>query len=85
MENVISIVIGLLSAGIVQLLKLIKLPSKWAPTVCLIVAVILVSVAKALGLELDVQTVAEALMKALGIAGVTVLAYDQLKKLTETR
>ncbi len=83
MENLISVVIGLLSAGIVQVLKLIKLPSKYAPTVCLVVAVILVAGAKALGMDLDVNTVADALLKALGIAGVTVLAYDQVRKVVE--
>jgi hypothetical protein len=78
----IEVIIGFLAAGITQLLKKIKLPSKITPIVVLIVAVILVAGARAIGFAPDVNTVAEAIMKALGIAGAAALGYDQLKKLT---
>jgi len=81
----IDIIIGLLTAGIVQLLKKIKLSNKFAPIAVLIVAVILVSAAKALGFEMDVKTITEAITKAAGVGGATVLAYDQIKKLTEVK
>uniref|UniRef100_A0A6M3IUI1 Holin n=1 Tax=viral metagenome TaxID=1070528 RepID=A0A6M3IUI1_9ZZZZ len=85
MEGLVNVVIGILSAAIVQLLKKIKLPSKFAPMICLVVAIVLVSVAKALGFQADVNTISQALLTALGISGATVLAYDQVKKLTEPK
>lgn len=83
--TLVNVIIGILSAAIVQFLKKIKLPSKYAPTICLVVAIILVSAARAIGLEMDVNSVAQALLLALGTAGATTLVYDQVKQLTEPK
>jgi len=85
MEVIVNVVIGLLTAVIVQVLKKIKLPSKFAPIIVLVVAGIIVSIAKALGLTPDLKTIQDAIMTALGIGGVTALGYDQIKKLGEPK
>lgn len=67
---------------IVQLLKKIKLPTKVAPYVAVILAAVYVGVAKALGLaSTDFQTVLDFIIKALGIGGVAVLGYDVVKSI----
>lgn len=83
--TLVNAIIGVLTAGIVQLLKKAKLPSKFAPLVCLVVAAILVGLAKMAGVDMDVNTVAQGLLAALGIAGATTLVYDQVKKVTEPK
>lgn len=73
------VVIPFIVAG----LKKLKLPSKWAPIAAFVVALILVSAGKLFGLELDVNNIAQAIIAALATAGVSVLGYDAVKKLTE--
>ncbi len=85
MEAIVNVVIGFLTAGIVQLLKKIKLPAKYAPVIVLVVAGLIVSIARGLGFTPDLKTVQDALIAALGIGGMTTLAYDQVKKLTEVK
>jgi len=68
---------------VIQLLKKIKLPTKIAPIVAIILAIIVVAGAKIAGIDLDVKSVMDVILKILGIAGGSVLAYDTVKKLTE--
>ncbi len=67
---------------IIQLLKKVKLPSKVAPWVALIIAIFAVAISKMVGINADVNTVWQAILQALGIAGVSVLGYDIYKKTT---
>lgn len=69
---------------IVMGLKKIKLPSKWAPVAVFGVALILVAVGKVIGIDLDINTIADAIVKGLVTAGISVLGYDTVKKLTES-
>ena len=66
---------------VVGLLKKFNLPSKWAPVAAFVVAIVLVAVGKIFGLDLDVNTIAQAIITALATAGISVLGYDTLKKL----
>lgn len=68
---------------IVALLKKINLPSKWCPVAAFIVAGALVGVGKVFGVDLEVNSIATAIITALATAGVGVLGYDTVKKLTE--
>ena len=68
---------------IVSLLKKMKLPSKWCPLAAFAVAGVLVGLGKVFGIDLDVNSIAQAIIVALATAGVGVLGYDQVKKLTE--
>lgn len=68
---------------IVMGIKKLGLSSKWAPVAAFIAALILVSVGNLLGLGLDVNSIAQAIIAALATAGVSVLGYDTVKKLTE--
>ncbi len=70
---------------IVTVLKKLKLSSKFAPIAVFFLAIIIVAGGKVLGYELDVNTIQEALIKALAIAGVSTLGYDTIKKLTEPK
>jgi len=70
---------------VVALLKKIKLPSKWAPLAAFAVAGILVGIGKVFGVEQNVNDIAQAILTALGTAGVAVLGYDTAKKITETK
>ena len=68
---------------IVWLLRLAKLPTKWCPIVAFAVAVALVAIGKVLGVDLDVNTIQQAIVTALATAGVSVLGYDTVSKLME--
>ncbi len=80
-DAIAVVIIPFIVAG----LKKLKLPSKFAPIAVFAIAIIIVAGGKFLGYELSTQTIQEALLKALGIAGVSALGYDQLKKLTEPK
>ena len=67
---------------VVQLLKKVKLPSKWAPVAAFGVALVLVGAGHLLGLNLDINTIAQAIIAGLATAGVAVLGYDTVTKLT---
>jgi len=84
MEMILNIVATVAIPFIVQLLKKwLKLSSKFAPIMALVLAVIYVGIAKASGLDADVNSVYQAIMLAIGIGGASVLGYDVTKKLTE--
>jgi hypothetical protein len=68
---------------VVMLLKKLNLPSKWCPIAAFAVALVLVGAGKAFGVDLDVNNIAQAIVAALATAGVSVLGYDTVKKLTE--
>ena len=68
---------------VIQLLKKIKLPTKIAPIVAIVLAVIVVAGAKIAGIDLDVKSTMDIILKILGIAGGSVLVYDTAKKLIE--
>ena len=82
-ELIYQIVSVVLIPAIVTLLKKIRLPSKWAPVAAFGIALGLVAAAKPFGVDLDVNTVAQTIITALATAGVAVLGYDTVKKLTE--
>lgn len=67
---------------IVQLLKKIKLPTKVAPIAAFILALIIVAGGNVLGFDLNIDTIIDAIIKALAISGVSVLGYDTVKKLS---
>jgi len=77
-DAIAVIVIPFLVAG----LKKIKLPVKFAPIAAFVLALIIVAGGKVAGLDLNVTTVMEAIIKALAISGISVLGYDTVKKLT---
>lgn len=85
MDVLVNVIIGSLTAIIVQALKKIKLPSKFAPIIVLVVSGIIVSIANALGFTPDINSIKEALYAAFGIGGGTALIYDQIKKLGEPK
>jgi hypothetical protein len=78
-----TIIITVAIPFIVQLLKKIKLPSKFAPIAAMVIAVIFVAVGKWVGLDLNVKDIYQAILLALGIAGASVLGYDTVTKLME--
>ena len=67
---------------IVQLLKMMKMPTKWAPLAAFSVAGLLVGLGKVFGVEMDVNNLATAILTALATAGVGVLGYDTVKTMT---
>ena len=67
---------------IVQFLKKIKLPTKLAPFAAIIAAIIIVAGGKFLGVDLEIKNVLELILKAIGLAGISVLGYDIVKKIT---
>ena len=80
--NLYTIISTVAIPFIVMLLKKIKLPSKFAPVAAFIIASILVGIGQLLGLNLDINTIAQAILTSLATAGVAVLGYDTVKKLT---
>ena len=60
-------------------LRKIKMPVKWAPVAAFGIAVGLVAIGKAIGIELDVNTIADAIIRGLATAGIAVLGYDTVK------
>ena len=67
---------------LINLLKKIKLPTKIAPIAAFILALIIVAGGKVLGFDLNIDTIIDAIIKALAISGVSVLGYDTVKKLS---
>ena len=67
---------------IINLLKKIKLPTKIAPIAAFVLALVIVAGGKILGFDLNIQTLIDAIIKALAISGVSVLGYDAIKKLS---
>ena len=84
-ELIYQIVSVVLIPVIVTLFKKMKMSSKWAPIASFGVALVLVSIAKVFGLNLDVNSISQTILAALATAGVSVLGYDTVKKLTETK
>jgi hypothetical protein len=70
---------------VVMLLKKLNLPNKWCPIAAFAVALVLVAIGKAFGVDLDVNNIAQAIVAALATAGVSVLGYDAVKGLTEPK
>jgi len=83
--NIVDIVMVVIVPVVVSGLKKLKLPSKWAPIAATAVALALVAVGKVIGLDLDVNSIADAIIKGLAIAGVSVLGYDAITELTEKK
>ena len=68
LRQVANIVIPAITIFIVNLLKKIKLPTKIAPLVAAVVALLVVGVSKAFGADLDVNSVYDAIIKAIALA-----------------
>ena len=77
--NVETIVLTVVIPFIVGFLRKMSLPTKWAPVAAFAVAIALVSLGKVFGLDMQVVTLADTLIKGLGMAGVAVLGYDAIK------
>lgn len=77
-----TIVMTIVIPAIVMFLRKMSLPTKWAPVAAFGVAIALVSLGKIFGLDMDVQTLAETIIKSLAMAGVAVLGYDTVKSAT---
>lgn len=80
-----SIITTLVIPFIITGLRKLKLSSKWAPIAAFAIALTFVGIGTALGITLDVNTIADAIIKGLASAGIAVLGYDQVKKLTEPK
>ena len=78
-----TIVMTLVIPFIVGFLKKMSLPTKWSPVVAFGVALALVSLGKVFGLDMDVATLADTIIKSLAMAGVAVLGYDAVKVATK--
>ena len=78
--NLISVIV---IPFIIGILKKVKLSSKFAPLAAFVIACGLVGVGKLVGITLDVNSIADIIIKGLATAGIAVLGYDQVKKLTE--
>ena len=74
-----TVVITVVIPFIVGFLRKMNMPVKWAPIAAFGVAIALVSLGKAFGVEMDVATLADTIIKSLAMAGVAVLGYDALK------
>lgn len=75
-----EIICAVIIPFVVQLLKKIKLPSRVAPIAAVILAILAVAGAKLFGIDLNIQSTLEAILKVLGISGMSILGYDVLKK-----
>jgi len=82
--NWVTIVVTVVIPFLVQALKQ-WIPVKFAPIVAVVLAGIYVVIAKMTGNDADFNTIYAAILTALGVAGVGVLGYDTVKKLTETK
>ena len=78
-----NVVTAVIIPFLVQLLKMIKLPTKFAPIAAVVLAVVIVAGAKWLGVELDFNTMTGLIANALGVAGVSVLGYDLFRQVTK--
>jgi hypothetical protein len=83
--DIYTIVSTVVIPFIVMGLRKIKLPVKFAPLAALVIAAVLVGVGQLFGLAMDVNTIADAIIKALATAGVAVLSYDTVRKLAEPK
>jgi len=83
MENIGMWLATIIIPFIVQLLKKMKLPSKFAPIVALVLAIVYVAIARVAGIDADLNTIVAQITQALTIAGIGVLGYDTVKKITE--
>ncbi|MFH1444966.1 MAG: hypothetical protein ABIF08_00625 [Nanoarchaeota archaeon] len=69
---------------VVEFLKRVSLPKKYAPYVAILLATIYVAVSKWLGWGgADFSSALDFIMKALGIGGISVLGYDIVKTIKE--
>jgi hypothetical protein len=68
---------------IVALARKFTFPAKWAPILAFGIAVVLTSVAKFFNIDLDVNTISSLIITALATAGISVLGYDAVRKLTQ--
>ena len=75
-----TIVLTVVIPFIIGFLRKMGLPTKWAPITAYGVALILVGIATAFGIDMSVATIADAILKGLGMAGVAVLGYDAIAK-----
>ena len=80
--DIYTIISTLVIPVIVMLFKKVKLPSKYAPLAAFGAAILLVGVGMVFKLTLDINTIADAILKGLATAGVAVLGYDTVKKLS---
>ena len=84
-ELVYQIISVIIIPIVVWAARKFKLPTVWAPIAAFGVALVTVSAARIFGIELDVNTVAQTIIVALGTAGVAVLGYDTVKGITDAK
>ena len=65
---------------VIQAIKKLKINSRLLPIFAIILAFIYVTIAKLTGLDTNLQEVSDLIVKALGISGASVLAYDTLNR-----
>ena len=83
MPGIETIVMTVIIPFVVMFLRKMSLPSKWCPIAAFGVALALVGLGKVFGVEMDINTIAQAIITSLGMAGVAVLGYDTVKKATD--
>jgi len=85
MPSIQTIIMTVAIPFVVMFLRKMNLPSKWCPIAAFGVAIALVALAKVFGVDMDINTIAQAIIQSLGMAGVAVLGYDTVKKAIETK
>ena len=64
---------------IVNLLKKINVPTRIAPIVAVVLAIGIVAGGKALGVDLDLNSVLDIILKGLGLGAISIFGYDLYK------
>lgn len=79
MDSIYNVIATVVIPFLVQGLKKI-VPTKYAPIAVVVLAVIYVTIARAMNLDPNLQEVAAMIATVLGVSGVSVLGYDIFKK-----
>ena len=80
MESIYTIIATVVIPFLVQGLKKI-IPTKFAPAVAVLLAIIYVVIARVMNLDVNLQETLPAILAALGISGASVLGYDIVKSI----
>lgn len=81
-----NIIVTVAIPFVIELLKKVKLPSKLAPVIAIVLGVVYVVASKFITIPgVEINSIYEGIVTALGISGVSVLGYDIFHKLTEKK